>query len=120
MKFHTNTLVSLLCPEVVEWRKGPQFPELIVAIIGLLLEGENIGYIRAVDSFSAITKAIVNALASKFSVLGREKILEIIKHSSLITNKELPNKIWEALEKDGIILRQKESYELNMRKWRSL
>lgn len=92
----------------------------IVAIIGLLLEGENIGYIRAVDSFSAITKAIVNALASKFSALSKEKILEIIKRSSLITNKELTNKIWESLEKDGIILKQKESYELNMRKWRSL
>jgi len=91
-----------------------------LAIVGLVLEGTNIGYIKVLNSFSAIAKSIVNALASKFSVLGKEKLLEIVGRSSLITDPELPARIWDALEKDGIITKTEKGYVFNNRRWRRL
>ena len=90
-----------------------------IAIIGLLLSDVDVGFIKAINSISAIAKTILNALSSGFSFSSdKDKIIEIVCRSSLVTNKDLPREVFEALERDEIIVRDTEGrYKINRRKW---
>lgn len=93
-----------------------------IAIIGLLLSGADIGFIKAINSISAVAKSILNALSSTLPIsYDKEKILEVVKRSNLITNKNLPGRVFEALESDDIIVKGGDGrYKFNRRKWNSL
>ncbi|MEX0568537.1 MAG: helicase-related protein, partial [Candidatus Njordarchaeota archaeon] len=93
-----------------------------LAIIGILLSDIDLGFIKATNSISAVAKTIVNALSSSFSFSSnKEKIINIICRSRLITDKDLPIRVFEALEKDGIIIKSEGmGYKINRRKWYNL
>jgi len=93
-----------------------------LAIIGLLLSDIDVGFIKTINSISAVAKTIVNALASSFLFsYDKDKIIEIISRSKFITDKDLPRVVFEALEKDGIILKESDrKYKINRTKWNNL
>jgi len=92
-----------------------------LVLIGLTLEDISIGFIPAVDSFSAIAKTIANAVSSTISKISTEDVLqEVISRSPLITNKEFVSEILEALKEDRIIIAKNGKLSLAQRKWYNL
>ena len=93
-----------------------------IAIVGLLLSDADVAFVKAINSISAIAKSILNALSSSFSFSSdKDKIIEVVSRSSLITNKDLPRKVFEALERDDIIIKDADGrYRINKRKWNNL
>lgn len=92
-----------------------------LVLIGLTLEDISIGFIPAVDSFSAISKAIVNAVSSTIpGVASEDKLKEIISRAPLITSQEFVSKILEALKRDKIIINRGDRLSLAQRRWYNL